>query len=168
MKSTALLAAVLADLATFATSTKGVANAKPALARDPFHTMHLLSAAPESLVIILQDDGDEPLPGTQTVDALLAQNFSVFVGIPVSKLAANPAADLLEERGDRPSLTELCDLVRERVASRGQTVSNAGDVSYPDYLGRVAVIYDGVPMAAYQLRFRMEYAGDALTLRPPA
>lgn len=169
MKSTTLLAAILADLKTFATELKGRCHLRPVLAKDPFHTLQILSLAPQGLYLIVQDDGDAPTPGTDPEDTeFLRQAFSVFVAINHGVLQAEPAADLLEERGDRPSLTELCDLTRTRVMSLGQEVSDAGDLSRSQYIGRIAVATpDGLPLSAYQLRFRMDYATDPITYRDP-
>jgi hypothetical protein len=155
-----ILATYLADLRAYATAAKG----KAVLAKDPFHVLELLCQAPRGFLLVLGDDGDEAQVGED--DLVVDLQFSVAVAFNLG-LKAEPGEALVEDRGDRPSLVALCDAVRERVM--GLLLPPEETSRQAAYRGREPITTpDGVPLAAYRLRFRLTYAPDAIPARNPA
>lgn len=162
MTAAALLGAVLADLQTFATANKG----KGVLAKDPFHALQILCTAPAGFHLVVQDDGEAPTPGTDETDPIHDLSFSLFASFNIG-LKADPAEDLLEDRGDRPSLVKLCGEITDRVMTKGHaTGADPADKIHAVFITRDPVTTpDGIPLAAYRLRFKITYALPALTYR---
>lgn len=128
------------------------------VARDPFDVLHVLTVGPEDALLIVQWDGDDPEdPDLSEDDAMTGptrQNINVIVG---QGLGLDVKRDwrLIAGRGTRPSVLQRVDETRSFVLS---LVFPADESSLRRlrYRGcEPMTAPDGIPLAAYRLKFSL-------------
>ncbi|MDF3129279.1 hypothetical protein P0Y35_08735 [Kiritimatiellaeota bacterium B1221] len=124
------------------------------MARDPYHALELLVASPAAFFCVVLDKGDAPDQHGPVV--WLNQQVGIFV-------AQNRGLEV-DESKTLLSLTERCELVRDRVLSK--VYPAATSEQHPKYQGKnLVTLPDGMPLSAYELNFSLRLAGSNITYR---
>lgn len=155
-----LLTFIKDDMAPFVKKQKGLLS----VASDPYNFLELLAQAPSGWCCILHSHSDSNTTQEIPDAAFLANEIHVGVTCNLG-LTATPGEQIAKKRpGGAPSLLELVGLTRDRMRS----------MVFPDgvtdgaftYLGRDPVVLpEGVPLAAYRLRFSLMTADAPITPR---
>ena len=120
------------------------------IARDPFNVLELLAANPSGYRLILHWAGDENVSELPFVP-LLRHKIEVVFGSNLG-LTAKPDLALVQQIGDRPALFAQVDNLRSLLL--GLQFANDTTGGFLEYAGaEPLIIPDGVPLAAYTLKF---------------
>jgi hypothetical protein len=148
-----ILALYQADLKVWARDNKATLS----IARDPYHVLELLAETPAGLRLILHWNGDAPV-GDQEEAIGSNNNIEVVLSYNMG-LMAQPDAALVTAQPNRPALLKLVSDVRERVLSLGVTDAETGAGLSARYAGCETVATpEGIPLAAYKLKFEFDAA----------
>lgn len=133
--------------------------AKVSIAKDPWHVLEILADSPRGLRFIVHWAGEEAL-GEEPAAPLETQRVEVIVAFALG-LRSTPDAALVENQPDRPSLLKTVAAVKRRVLEM-QFAADASEGLFR-YRGTEPVeTPEGVPLAAYRLRFELDTAMDDL------
>lgn len=131
------------------------------VAKDPWNVIEILTDAPRGVRLVVHWAGEEAL-GDEPAAPLVTQRIEVIVGYALG-LRAGVDAALVENLENRPALLRLVALVRERVLAMTFTDAYASEGIFR-YRGCDPVeTPDGVPLAAYRLRFEMDTSMTDIT-----
>ena len=139
-------------------------KAQLSLARDPYHVLELLAQSPAGMRLILHwagDDNageqDEAIGSVNRLEVILSYNLG---------LTAKPDLALLQAQVDRPALLTLISVVRNRVLSLYVIDAETGARLSARSAGCETVTTpDGIPLAAYKLKFEFDAALPDYELR---
>ena len=130
-------------------------NATVSIARDPFHVLEILAGNPQGFRLVAHWAGDDNVSqhfGLPLVDHKLEVIFSYNLGLTVK-----PDLALITGSQTRPALYALVDLVRALVLGLAFPDGETG--TYAEYTGTETVVTpDGIPLAAYRLKFHLTAA----------
>jgi hypothetical protein len=158
-----LLALYQADLNTWAMIKK----AKLSIAKDPWHVLELLAESPAGLRLILHWAGDDSL-GDQNEAIGSANHLEVIVSYNLG-LTAKPDAALTQDQPNRPALLKLVSDIRERVLSLFIPDAETAVSLSARYSGCETVTTpEGLPLAAYKLKFEFDAAFPDYDMREAA
>ena len=147
-----IVAALVNGLSPWAKKQK----ARVSVARDPFEVIELLGADTPGLRLVVHWAGDDPL-GEQ-----MAHVLEIVLGLNLG-LTATPDKALVSGSAGRPALYQLISDLR--VAVLAVEFPSLATESYLEYAGtKPLVTPEGVPLAAYTLRFTL----DAAIQTPPS
>lgn len=141
-------------LATWGTAEK----LRVSVARDPFDVLEVLTVGPEDALIIVQWDGDDPEDPEFGEDEATAgparQNLNVIVGAGLG-LSAQKDWRLIAGRGSRKSVLRRVDEARAFVLSL-RFPDDETSLRRLQYRGTEPMSTpDGIPLAAYRMRFSL-------------
>ena len=144
-----------------ACSTWGATQkATVSIARDPFHVLELLAENPAGFRIIVHWAGDEN-PSDQMEFPLADNKLEIIFSYNLG-LSAKPDLALIQGQQNRPSLYKLLDGLRAMVLAIAFPVE--ATAIYCQYTGTEPFITpDGIPLAAYRLKFHLL---SAVTIQP--
>ena len=148
-----ILALYQADLQIWARANKALVS----IAKDPYHVLELLYETPAGLRLILHWAGDDAL-GEQE-EAIGSNNkLEVIVSYNLGLMAKTDAA-LVQAQPNRPALLTLVSDVRLRVLSLSVPDDETGVDLAARHAGCETVTTpEGVPLAAYKLKFEFDAA----------
>jgi hypothetical protein len=148
-----LLSLYDADLKVWASANKAAMS----IAKDPWNVLELLCATPVGLKLILHWAGDDNL-GDQEEAFGSNNKIEMTLGYNMG-LTAHPDQALLTAQPNRPALLTLINTVRERVLSLCVTDAETDVELSARYAGCETVTTpEGVPLAAYKLKFEFDAA----------
>lgn len=146
------------DLTPFVRQQKGQLS----VAGDPYHFLELMGEAPVGWRCVVHWAGDEN-QSQEGPAAFLRNEFHVGLTCNLG-LTPKPGEAVMKTRPNHgPSLLELVQLTRARVRSFS---FGDGTTGQPTYLGCDPVVLpDGMPLAAYRLRFSLISSDEPVTFR---
>ena len=137
-------------------------KAKTSVARDPFEVMELLAADTPGLRLVVHWVGDDPLGEQMEQAPLVTNTLEIILGLNLG-LTATPDKALVSGSPTRPALYQLISDLR--VVVLAVEFPSEATASYLAYAGcKPMVTPEGVPLAAYALRFTL----DTAIQTPPA
>lgn len=163
-----ILQGIKAELDAFAKPLGG----RVSVARDPFDVLELLTVGPAGFLLILHDAGDDRvdlgldetmgLDDEDNVQEPVRMDIEVSVGYGLGLDAARDWR-LIAGKGNRPGLPGRCRALRAMLLGL-KFKDDEESLRRLRYEGRKAVVTpDGVPLAAYRMRFSLQVsvlAGD--------
>ena len=153
-----IVAALVNGLSGWAKKQK----AKTSVARDPFEVIELLGADTPGLRLVVHWAGDDPLGEEMAQAPLVTHVLEIVLGLNLG-LTATPDRALVSGSSGRPALYQLISDLR--VAVLAVEFPSVATESYLEYAGtKPLVTPEGVPLAAYTLRFTL----DAAIQTPPS
>jgi hypothetical protein len=123
------------------------------VAKDPWHVLEILTDSPLGLRLVLHWAGEDAL-GDEDAAPLATQKIEVIVGYSLG-LKATPEGTLIDGTSARPSLLKFVSDVRQRVLElEFEPGASSGLVRYGGC--EPFETPEGVPLAAYRLRFGLD------------
>lgn len=121
-------------------------------ATDPWNVVELLCQGPRELRVVLVYAGDEP-KGSDPFTLLVEHKFDLYITMPLG-LHMDPAAVLTAGTPERPALLRALDELKAFcLALRWPGELTETVMGYGGTEG--AVLPDGLPIAAYKIRFTL-------------
>ena len=144
-----------------ALSTWGATHkATVSIARDPFHVLELLAENPQGFRIIVHWAGDDN-PSDQMEFPLADNKIEVVFSYNLG-LSAQPDLALIRGQQNRPALYKLLDELRGLILAIA--FPDVATAIYCQYTGTEPFITpDGIPLAAYRLKFHLV---SAVSIQP--
>lgn len=127
-------------------------KASVSIARDPFHVLEILAENPQGFRVIVHWAGDEN--ASDIMERPLADHKIQIVFSYNLGLTAKPDLALIQGQQNRPALYKLLDDLRALVL--GLAFPDFETAEYCIYTGTEPVVTpDGIPLAAYRLKFHL-------------
>ena len=124
-------------------------------ATDPWNAVELLCQGPQDFRLVLVYDGDQPR-GEDPFSLLCEHRWDLYITMPLG-LHADPAAVLTQGTPRRPALLRMLDELRAFcLALRWPEELTDTLMRYGG--SESATLPDGLPLAAYKLRFTLTAA----------